>query len=183
MTIALISTNPVSFIEAWPSGPVNVNITGTLQAYSVDAGWVSPNGAYQLVTVPPFIPPSGQQITGEPSYSIVDGAVVENYATEAIPVAPAPQITSISRRQFFQQLAAQGIITQAESITALTGTLPPEITTVISALPADDQYPATMLLLGATAINLTDPMTVVFATAYGWTTDQTGAFFNAAGAL
>lgn len=98
------------------------------------------------------------------------------------PTPAAPQ--SISRRQFFQQLAVQGIITQAEALAAVqTGAIPSEMATLVSALPAADQFAAQMKISGAADFLLSDPLTQELATAYSWTTTQLNALWTAAAAL
>ena len=91
-------------------------------------------------------------------------------------------IPDISRRQFFQQLAAQAVITQDEAFAALGGTIPPELLTLINALPSDQQFAAKMLLAGATTFQRQHSLTLAIGAAYGWTPEQIDTFF-AAGAL
>ncbi|MEI9917108.1 MAG: hypothetical protein WDN29_16395 [Methylovirgula sp.] len=106
-----------------------------------------------------------------------------NAAAPYVP-PPAPVPSSISRRQFFQQLATQGIITQAEALAAVqTGAIPTELSTLVSALPAAAQFAAQMKISGASDFLLTDPLTQELATAYGWTTAQVDALWTAAAAL
>lgn len=90
----------------------------------------------------------------------------------------------ISDRQFFQQMAAQGVITQADALAAVkTGTVPAALQSLINALPADQQFGATMIVSGATIFNRHHPLTVAIGTAYGWTSSQMDAFWIAAAAL
>jgi hypothetical protein len=54
----------------------------------------------------------------------------------------APRVFIISDRQFYQQLAIQGIVTQAEALAAVgPGTLPSKLSSLISQLPAAAQRP------------------------------------------
>lgn len=97
-------------------------------------------------------------------------------------VVYVPQM--ISRRQFFQQLAVQGVITQAEAIAVLgAGTMPPELQTVLNALPAAQQFAASCFLLAAGDILRTHLMTLAIGTAYGWSSAQIDALFTAAALL
>ena len=97
---------------------------------------------------------------------------------------PAASIGSISDRQFFQQLAAQGIITQAEALAAVkTGTIPATLQAIVNALPIDQQFPAQMLLSGATVFERKHPLTSAVGAAYGWSSAQVDQFFIDAGSL
>jgi hypothetical protein len=84
---------------------------------------------------------------------------------------PAPVPASISDRQFFQQLAVQGIITQADALAANAAVIPPALLTLINAMP------------GATTFYRDNALTVAIGTAYGMSAAQVDAFFTAAAAL
>lgn len=102
-----------------------------------------------------------------------------------LPADPVPvTVPDISPRQFYQQLAVVGVISQDEALAALaTGTIPAALAQIVAAFPPAQQFAAKMFLVGATAILRHHPMSVAFAQAYGWTDAQTDAFFVAAGAL
>jgi hypothetical protein len=90
----------------------------------------------------------------------------------------------ISDRQFFQQLAIQGIVSQSDALSAVkTGTLPQALQTIVSGLPVDQQFSAQMLLCGATVFERNHAMTIAIGAAYGWTPAQVDAFFTVAAAL
>jgi hypothetical protein len=97
------------------------------------------------------------------------------------PLPPIPQ--SISDRQFFQQLAVTGIITQDEALASNAAVIPAPLLTIINAMPSDQQFDAKMLLSGATVFERDHPMTLAIGAAYGWTAAQIDAFFMAAAAL
>lgn len=70
---------------------------------------------------------------------------------------PVPDV--VSDRQFFQQLAMDERITQKEAINAVkTGAIPATMQSLISALPVDQQFPATMLISGATTFERNHPL-------------------------
>lgn len=95
---------------------------------------------------------------------------------------PVPQ--TISDRQFFQQLAVAGIVSQADALAAVkTGTIPAPLQAIVNAMPTDQQFAAEMIISGATIFQRSHPMTIAIGTAYGWTPDQTDAFFIAAALL
>jgi hypothetical protein len=108
--------------------------------------------------------------------------------TELLP-PPSPVIVpivagAISRRQFFQQLAAEGIVSQNDALAAVrTGALPTPLQTIVNGLPADQQFSAQMLLCGATEFQRSHPLTAAIGAAYGWTSEQIDTFFIAAVAL
>ena len=91
----------------------------------------------------------------------------------------------ISDRQFFQQAAVAGIITQAEAIAAVaTGTIPSMLQMIVDDLPdADQKFAATMLLAGATQFERNHPLTVAVGAHLGLTTAQVDDFFIAAAQL
>jgi len=96
----------------------------------------------------------------------------------------SPPVPDISRRQFYQQLAVQGIITQAEALAAVTsGSIPAALQVLINGLPSSEQFPATMLIVGNDTYHRSHPLVAQIGIAYGWTSAQMDAFFNAAAAL
>lgn len=98
------------------------------------------------------------------------------------PPPPVPQ--TISDRQFFQQLAVAGVITQAEALAAVkTGDIPAALDSIVQSLPPEDAFNAEMLLSGATIFDRSHPMTAALAVAMGWTTEQLDALWTAAAAL
>lgn len=95
-----------------------------------------------------------------------------------------PLVDPISDRQFYQQAAVDGYITQAEALAAVqTGTIPSTLLAMVATLPSDQQFGATMLLAGATQFYRQHPMTLAFMALRGMTSDQGDAFWRAAGAL
>ena len=92
----------------------------------------------------------------------------------------------ISDRQFYQQLAVLGMITEAEAIAAVgTGAIPSEMRAALNSLPASIQFGATMKLTGATTFERDDALVAVFAAAQTppMTSDQLDALWRAASAL
>jgi hypothetical protein len=98
------------------------------------------------------------------------------------PIAGVPQV--ISDRQFFQQLAVEGIVTQDEALAAvMVGTIPAALQVLIDAMPADQQFNAKMIVAGGTTFERSHPLTIAIGTAYGWTSAMMDAFFTAAYSL
>lgn len=99
----------------------------------------------------------------------------------APPPNPAPIPASISDRQFFQQLAVEGKITEAEAIAAVaTGTIPAAMDALIQQLPAEDQFAARMLLSGATSFERAHPMTATLGQMYGMDSAALNTFWQRA---
>lgn len=100
-------------------------------------------------------------------------------------VSPPPAVpSSISDRQFAQQLAVVGLITQTEALAWVsTGTIPASFDAFIGALPADAQFGARMLLKGATIFERSHPLTAAFGAAQGMSADQIDDLWRAAAAL
>lgn len=90
---------------------------------------------------------------------------------------PVPQ--TISDRQFFQQAAILGIITQAEALAAVqTGTIPPVLQSIVDGIQdASEKFAATMLLAGATVFERNHPFTNAVGVALGWSSQQIDQFF------
>lgn len=99
------------------------------------------------------------------------------------PPPPVPQF--ISDRQFFQQAAVDGLITQDEALAAVaTGTIPASLQTIVDGItdPAQ-QFAAKMLLSGATVFERNHALTETVGAAFGWTSQQIDTFFQQASAL
>lgn len=105
-------------------------------------------------------------------------------ATDAILPTPVPVPAAISDRQFFQQLAVQGVITQNEALAAVkTGDTPPALQQVIDGLPPGQQFEATMIISGATTFQRNHPLTVAIGVACHWSIDQIDDLFRTAAEL
>lgn len=100
-------------------------------------------------------------------------------------VVPVPDVPdAISDRQFFQQLAVNGTITQAEALAAVqTGAIPAVLEAFVDALPEADQFGARMLLSGATVFLRDHPLTAAIGAAQGMDSAEIDAFFIAADKL
>lgn len=95
-------------------------------------------------------------------------AVIEAYDPET-PRTPE----EISDRQFFQQLAVDGLITQAEALDAVgPGIIPASMAALIARLPAAQQFPAQMLVRGATIFRRDHPVTALIGQLYGLSSAQ-----------
>ncbi|WP_454627786.1 hypothetical protein [Bradyrhizobium cenepequi] len=97
---------------------------------------------------------------------------------------PAPVPVTISDRQFFQQLAIVGIVTEADALAAVrVGAIPAPLQAIVDGLPTEQQFAAMMLVSGATTFERQHPMTSAIGAAYGWSAEQIDDFFRAADML
>jgi len=91
---------------------------------------------------------------------------------------------SISDRQFYQQLAVNGNITQAEALAAVTtGTIPAAMAALVQQLPSGNQFAAKMLLSGATVFERAHPLTSTLGQMYGMDAAALDLFWQQAAML
>jgi hypothetical protein len=108
----------------------------------------------------------------------------KSFVAYSPPPPPAAVPETISDRQFFQQLAIEGKITQDEALAAVqTGVLPAAIATLVAKLPTDQQFAARMLLCGATSFQRSSAIVPVLAQLYGMSAAALDALWTAAAAL
>jgi hypothetical protein len=96
---------------------------------------------------------------------------------------PVPQI--ISDRQFFQQAAIDGIITQQEALDAVkTGTIPAMLQNIVDSISDSmDKFNAQMLLSGATVFERNHPLVATIENSLNWNSEQVDQFFRNASKL
>lgn len=109
--------------------------------------------------------------------------VANGGAIDAYVPPPAPVPSSISDRQFFQQLAVLGVISEADALASNAAVIPPPLLDIINKMPKENQFAAKMLISGATVFERGHPMTIAIGGAYGWTPEQIDQFFIVAAAL
>lgn len=98
------------------------------------------------------------------------------------PPPTTPQV--ISDRQFFQLLAQRQVISGEEALAAVgPGDIPAAMGAIIDGMPADQRFPARMLLTGATQFDRQHPLVAAFAAAFGWSAADVDAFWSSASAL
>ena len=111
-----------------------------------------------------------------------EGNIIPAYVPP--PPEPEPVPDEISDRQFFQQLAVLGVITQQEALAAVaTGTIPSAMAALIDQLPEAQQFPAQMLVSGATTFRRSHPISGFIGGLYGWTDEQADDLWLAAALL
>lgn len=92
----------------------------------------------------------------------------------------------ISDRQFFQELAALGEISQDEALAAVQiGAIPARLATAINTLPAQARFSAKMQVSGAVTFHRHHPTTLALAQAMSppWSSDQLDTLWAAAALL
>lgn len=137
--------------------------------------FVRPGGQ---ITIGP-LPPEAGDIRAEYDAWIAGGGAVEPYTAP-----PTSVPSSISDRQFFQQLALDDVISEEEAEAAVaTGTIPAAMLALIDALPEAQRFGARMMLKGATVFERHHPLTVTIGTLYGWTEAEIDQLFQNAAAL
>ncbi len=108
---------------------------------------------------------------------------VGNKPTPA-PNAPVGVPVEITRRQFFQAAAQQGLIPQSAALALLaTGTIPASLTAAIFSLPESEQFAAQMAILGDPIFSRADPFIAALGAAMGQTSSQIDALFTLAATL
>lgn len=127
--------------------------------------------------------PDGKVATAS---ALVDdaGTPRRSWTLEDAPPPPVPQI--ISDRQFAQQLAIVGTITQAEAIAwAARGELPAILETAIGGLPEAGgvRFGAQMLLSSATTYERSHPLTETLGGLLGYDAGNLDDLWRAAAAL
>lgn len=134
-----------------------------------DFRWTDPDTGEQ------FLVPFGNLL-------IWDKKTLDHYGITKTVTPDVPPV--ISDRQFFQNLAVHGLITQEEALAAVqVGALPSGLEYLVSQMPQDTQFAARMLLSGATQFERYHPLVASFASAYGWTQQELDGFWIEASAL
>lgn len=98
-------------------------------------------------------------------------------------IRPTPT-PAVSRRQFFQQAAVSGDITEAEALAAVqTGVIPAAFEAFIDTLPEPERFGARMMMSGAAEFDPGHALSLGYAAANGWSEDDFEQFFRAAALL
>ncbi len=182
MLAALIKHNPKQILKIFQSKPYNINIPDIWQAQNVNIGFKTPDDAYEVVSIIPFVVPKGKQTLGSASYSFNENnKVIETFNIEDIPIQVFGQI---SDRQFFHALALLNHITKEEALEAVkVGTIPAALKVLVDNLPEEDKFNAEILLSGATVFERNHPLTNSLGQMLGWTTEQIDQLFILGGSL
>lgn len=161
---------------------VELSSNNVIQHWSADSksSPVDANGIPTQLVIPTGIivcaPTPNVEYDG---YMLVDWMINENVLIQP------PAMPVISDRQFFQQAALMGIITQDEAIAAVkTGTIPVVLQTIIDGITDPIQkFGAIMLVSGATQFERGHPMVSQIGAALNMSEEQIDQFFLAAAQL
>jgi hypothetical protein len=159
-----------------PFAPGSIKVMfheGLTRAVCRDESMLFPQGATVL------------EITGDDvadPHNVYAGLVYDE-ATNTLTAPPRVVPEMITDRQFFQQLAVIGIITEDDALAANAAVIPPPLLAIINAMPADQRFGAKMIVSGAVEFHRDHPMTTAIGAAYGMSPAQIDDFFRAASAL
>lgn len=162
---------------------ISVTATDELGVYSAVVDITDANGErYEAEHISRASDPYGLGPTVRAAIDqwIADGKPVLPYVEPPLPV---PEI--ISRRQFYQGLAAAGKISQAEALAAIkTATLPAALQTMLDGMTDEDaKFEADMLLSGAGEFSRSHPLVMVFAIAQSMSEQDVDDFWLLCAAL
>lgn len=180
-----------AIIPLAPGSPVTIGVGANTTTIPWTTLWNMANTSLNALNIymvadPSQTPANNQMVCGV-VYEHVANTIVATALLQNKPVVNTTayqQVLVISRRQFFQQLALDNIITADEALAAVkTGTTPAAMQHLINTLPANTQFSANMLIAGATDFNLTNPITETLSSAFGWTQSQLYSFWTTAASL
>lgn len=131
-----------------------VNASIAKEGQDIPAGWVASSEA---------------QI----GWDVVDGVPVA-----PAPVAPVIVVPNLTFAQLMIGLVTEGWITEAEGEAWLTGALPAGVLSLISTLPAGQQFAAKARAARPSVVLRADPLVGSLGAAQGKTPEQIDAFFT-----
>ena len=152
----MYAMNGPAWVELQP-GKDFVEANGTVSSYGTVMNWSSQQRtAKGIKAVVDDEIPAGKVQTGS---EIVDNAGTPRRVWTLVDAPPPAVPDAISDRQFAQQLAVLGTITEAEAIAwAARGELPEAMEVAVAALPSEQQFAARMLLSSATTYERSHPL-------------------------
>jgi len=149
-------------------------------AYTLTSSTLATNAQAVMRSDGAFIPPDPANVDFA---AYLAWLAVPNAPTPA-PVAGPVIPSTVTRRQFFQAAAQEGLITNAEALSILaTGTMPASLATAIAMLPTASQFAAQMAILGDQNFTRSDALIVALGGAMGQTSAQIDALFVLAASL
>lgn len=135
-----------------------------------------------------WTPPEGHTVHEEVDgpFEIGGTTIGGVYTPPPPPVVPPliDPIPTITRRQFFQQLAVEGTISATEALAAVrVGAIPGALQGFINPMEPPDKFAAEMLLSGAATFERSHYLTSDIGAAQGRSSEGIDDFFRAASAL
>jgi hypothetical protein len=166
-----------------PTGAYVNAVYGTFMTYNKDTGEIAQIEFDPTRIVPWFlgliaVDAAYTDYPKDKKWQYINGEVIEYVAPPIVP-------DIISDRQFFQQLAIAGLITEDEALAAvMTGTIPQAMEAFVEALPTgQQQFSARMVLCGATTFERSHPLVQAFGAAQGMSDEQIDQLWIDASAL
>lgn len=116
-------------------------------------------------------------------------------AVEMPPLEPVPEpvvltpeerlasLTPVSHAQIIAALIGAGILTEAEGVDWITGTLPASVEAMIAALPAEQRTIARLRAIRPSSVVPTDPLVAALAASEGKSIEDLIDIFTAAAAI
>lgn len=116
-------------------------------------------------------------------------------AVEMPPLEPVPEpvvltpeeqlaaLSPVSHAQIIAALIGVDILTEAEGVDWITGTLPASVEAMIAALPAEQRIIARLRAIRPSSVVPTDPLVAALAASEGKSIEDLIAIFTAAAAL
>lgn len=90
-----------------------------------------------------------------------------------------PPVDTITRKQYFDQLAKQGIVTQQEADSALNGKLPNSMMSILDTIEnITSRYSANQMLSTGESFYRNQPILYYIGNGYGMTEEQTDQLFD-----
>lgn len=179
----MYAMNGPNWVELQP-GRDFVEASGTVSSYGTVMNWsAQQRTAKGIKAIVDDLIPSGKVQIGS---TLIDDNGTPRRQWNLIDAAPPSPPEVISDRQFAQQLAILGTITEAEAIAwAARGDLPEALEQAIATLPTEGgvQFTARMLLSSATAYHRSHPMTATLGGILGYDAADLDNLWRAAFAL
>lgn len=104
-------------------------------------------------------------------------------STTNFPSTPSGIAIAISKKQFFEQLAIDGIVTEQEAAAAFGGTIPQTFQTYIESLPANVRFSTTLTILGGQSYKYDSPFITNITKYFGWDNERFQTFWTSASKL
>lgn len=113
----------------------------------------------------------------------VDGDVQEAPPVQITPEQQLAALSPVSHAQIIAALIGSDILTEAEGVAWITGTLPASVEAMLAALPAEQRTIARLRAIRPSSVVPTDPLVAALAAAEGKSVEDLIVIFTAAAAL
>lgn len=150
--------------------------------------WSRPDGTYvgTVSGLPYHVTPDEPYWEEAQAMAAVEMPPLEPAPDPMPPLTPEQVLTTmpaVSHAQIIAALILSQIITEAEGVAWITGTLPAAVEAMIAALPADQRVIARLRAIRPSSVVPTDPLVAALAAAQGHDTADLIVLFETAAAL